>query len=148
VNVVQGRVTPYFVEVRNTSPRSQRISVLGETMHSGWAIGGATSEELAPGASAALQVLITPDVAGHSETVQLVVSARAEGDGGSRAWMPVAAASFCSADFNTDGAVDFFDYLDFVAAFSTNALVADFNRDGAVDFFDYLDFVDAFSRGC
>lgn len=54
----------------------------------------------------------------------------------------------CAADFNGDGAVDFFDYLDFVAAFSTGAAAADYNRDGAIDFFDYLDFVDAFSTGC
>ena len=55
---------------------------------------------------------------------------------------------FCAADFNGDGAVDFFDYLDFVDAFSAGLISADFNGDGAIDFFDYLDFVDAFSLGC
>ena len=54
----------------------------------------------------------------------------------------------CRADFNMDGSVDFFDYLDFVDAFSTNAANSDFNHDGSIDFFDYLDFVDAFSIGC
>jgi hypothetical protein len=54
----------------------------------------------------------------------------------------------CPSDFNRDGAIDFFDYLDFVQAFSTAAAAADFNSDGIVDFFDYLDFVDAFSAGC
>lgn len=54
----------------------------------------------------------------------------------------------CPADFNQDGAIDFFDYLDFVDAFSSNFPSADFNSDGAIDFFDYLDFVDAFSIGC
>jgi hypothetical protein len=54
----------------------------------------------------------------------------------------------CPSDFNHDLAVDFFDYLDFVNAFSTNQASADFNNDGVVDFFDYLDFVDAFSSGC
>jgi hypothetical protein len=44
--------------------------------------------------------------------------------------------------------VDFFDYLDFVAAFSTNNPAADFNGDTSIDFFDYLDFVAAFSVGC
>jgi hypothetical protein len=53
----------------------------------------------------------------------------------------------CAADFNADGTVDFFDYLDFVDAFSSQSN-ADFNVDGATDFFDYLDFVDAFSIGC
>ena len=54
----------------------------------------------------------------------------------------------CKADFNCDGSVDFFDYLDFVDAFSSSSEFADFNEDGTIDFFDYLDFVDAFSTGC
>lgn len=54
----------------------------------------------------------------------------------------------CVADFNGDATVDFFDYLDFVAAFSSNASNADFNADTSIDFFDYLDFVAAFSAGC
>ncbi len=54
----------------------------------------------------------------------------------------------CPADFNGDTTVDFFDYLDFVAAFSSNAANADFNADTTIDFFDYLDFVAAFSSPC
>lgn len=54
----------------------------------------------------------------------------------------------CAADFNADTVVDFFDYLDFVAAFSANEPAADFNADTVIDFFDYLDFVAAFSAGC
>ncbi len=54
----------------------------------------------------------------------------------------------CPSDFNGDSVVDFFDYLDFVDAFSSNMSAADFNGDGTIDFFDYLDFVDAFSAGC
>ena len=50
----------------------------------------------------------------------------------------------CLADYNRDGTVDFFDYLDFVDAFSQGT--ADFNLDGSIDFFDYLDFVDRFSN--
>jgi hypothetical protein len=60
----------------------------------------------------------------------------------------VAFSAFCPSDFNTDGVVDFFDYLDFVAAFASNQPGADFNHDNAVDFFDYLDFVAAFASGC
>ncbi len=48
----------------------------------------------------------------------------------------------CPADFNQDGIVDFFDYLDFVAAFSANDTTADFNFDAVIDF------VAAFSAGC
>lgn len=54
----------------------------------------------------------------------------------------------CDADFNHDGVADFFDYLDFVDAFSNLSMTADVNHDGIVDFFDYLDFVDALSGGC
>jgi hypothetical protein len=54
----------------------------------------------------------------------------------------------CSADFNNDSVVDFFDYLDFVDAFANNDPSSDFNNDSVIDFFDYLDFVDAFSVGC
>lgn len=54
----------------------------------------------------------------------------------------------CLADFNGDAAVDFFDYLDFVAVFADSAPEADFNGDSVVDFFDYLDFVAAFAEGC
>jgi hypothetical protein len=60
----------------------------------------------------------------------------------------VEAAPSCPADFNGDTVVDFFDYLDFVAAFSSNDPTADFNGDTVIDFFDYLDFVAAFSTGC
>ena len=60
----------------------------------------------------------------------------------------VALLILCPADFNEDGVVDFFDYLDFVDAFSGNLPTADFNRDSVIDFFDYLDYVDVFSSGC
>ncbi|MDX2148461.1 MAG: immunoglobulin domain-containing protein [Planctomycetota bacterium] len=54
----------------------------------------------------------------------------------------------CPTDFNLDGTVDFFDYLDFASAYATEDGTADFSGDGQVDFFDYLDFVTAFDAGC
>lgn len=54
----------------------------------------------------------------------------------------------CPADFNNDGEADFFDYLDFVAAFDEESPAADFDGNGQIDFFDYLGFVEALSRGC
>ncbi|MDX2145953.1 MAG: hypothetical protein SFZ23_00385 [Planctomycetota bacterium] len=57
-------------------------------------------------------------------------------------------AQVCAADFNEDGQADFFDYLDFAAAYAVEDPSADFNNDGQVDFFDYLDFAEAFSEGC
>jgi hypothetical protein len=50
------------------------------------------------------------------------------------------------ADFNSDGQVDFFDYLDFANSFSSEDPSSDFNADGQLDFFDYLDFVQLFSQ--
>ncbi len=54
----------------------------------------------------------------------------------------------CNADFNSDGVIDLFDYLDFVDVFSTGVPDSDYNADGVVDFFDYLDYVDQFAAGC
>lgn len=58
----------------------------------------------------------------------------------------------CTADFNADGFLDFFDYDDFVDCFETgncpDGQTADFNGDAFVDFFDYDDFVNAFETGC
>ena len=50
------------------------------------------------------------------------------------------------ADFNRDGSVDLFDYLDFVADFANALPSADMNYDCEIDFFDYLDFLANFSQ--
>jgi hypothetical protein len=68
--------------------------------------------------------------------------------GGATWWDDMSLVSLCPADFNADGTVDFFDYLDFVAAFDVESPSADFNGDQTVDFFDYLDFVAAFDTEC
>jgi hypothetical protein len=49
-------------------------------------------------------------------------------------------------NFNFPGQADLFLVLQ--ASVQSSRCPADFNNDGAVDFFDYLDFVDAFSVGC
>ncbi len=54
----------------------------------------------------------------------------------------------CPVDYDSDGAVDFFDYDAFVHAFETAHFSADFNADAIVDFFDYDAFVQAFESGC
>ncbi len=41
-----------------------------------------------------------------------------------------------------------FDYVDFVSAFEAGDADADFNLDGAIDFFDYDAFVQLFETGC
>ncbi len=85
----------------------------------------------------------TPVLAGQTIVIQLAGFNGSSGSG-------TLAVNFvrCFADFNNDSSVDFFDYLDFVDAFSAGDLSADFNADTVIDFFDYLDFVDAFSAGC
>ncbi|MEK6701631.1 MAG: hypothetical protein AABZ53_05165 [Planctomycetota bacterium] len=58
----------------------------------------------------------------------------------------------CTGDFNLDGAVDFFDYDDYVRCFEGRTCPrgrdADIDRDGSVDFFDYDTFVLGFEQGC
>lgn len=58
----------------------------------------------------------------------------------------------CVADFNFDGAVDFFDYDDYVRCFEGQACPPgrdpDINGDITVDFFDYDYFVQLFEAGC
>jgi ELWxxDGT repeat protein len=58
------------------------------------------------------------------------------------------AMQLCPADYDLNGQVDFFDYLDFIAAYNAELPGADFDGNAQVDFFDYLEFVGAFSAGC
>ena len=60
----------------------------------------------------------------------------------------VAIVRVCAADFNADGMVDLFDYLDFVDAWASLRSEADFDGDGVVDLSDYLEFVERFGVGC
>ena len=63
-----------------------------------------------------------------------------------------ATLTVCTADFNCDGFLDFFDYDDYVNCFETASCpggrTADFNGDGFADFFDYDAYVEAFQIGC
>jgi hypothetical protein len=52
------------------------------------------------------------------------------------------------ADFDGNGQIDFFDYLDFANAFSSDDPAADYDGNGQIDFFDYLEFAQDFSSGC
>jgi hypothetical protein len=57
-------------------------------------------------------------------------------------------ATACTADFNNDGVLDFFDVQAFLQAFATQDPSADFTNDGVYDFFDVQAFLQAFSAGC
>ena len=54
----------------------------------------------------------------------------------------------CTADWNDDGILDFFDVLGFLDDFSAGNPAADLNNDGAFDFFDVQAFLQSFSAGC
>lgn len=54
----------------------------------------------------------------------------------------------CAADWNGDGALDFFDVAGFLADFSAHSPGADLTGEGAFDFFDVAAFLALFSDGC
>jgi probable HAF family extracellular repeat protein len=85
---------------------------------------------------------------GISANGRVIVGVGINPQGLTEGWIANLGAPACSADFNADTVVDFFDYLDFVAIFAAGGPSADFNGDAVVDLFDYLDFVAAFAEGC
>jgi hypothetical protein len=54
----------------------------------------------------------------------------------------------CRADLDGDGALTFFDFLEFQSLYAAGDLRADFSPDGILDFFDFLAFQDEFAAGC
>ncbi len=60
----------------------------------------------------------------------------------------VYAFTFCTADFDGDGALTIFDFLEFQTRFADMELAADLDGDGALTLFDFLAFQTAFDDGC
>jgi CubicO group peptidase (beta-lactamase class C family) len=54
----------------------------------------------------------------------------------------------CAADFDGDGQLTLFDFLEFQSAWAAGRDAGDFDRDGAFDLFDFLAFSNAFDAGC
>ncbi|MFG0283088.1 MAG: GC-type dockerin domain-anchored protein [Phycisphaerales bacterium JB039] len=54
----------------------------------------------------------------------------------------------CPADLTLDGALDFFDFLEFQNLFAADDRRADFDCTGVLDFFDFLAFQNEFAAGC
>jgi len=54
----------------------------------------------------------------------------------------------CPADFDGDGELTVFDFLDFQSAFDAGEAAADFDGDGELTLFDFLAFSTAFDAGC
>ncbi len=92
--------------------------------------------------------LTIPVVSGQNYTIRVGGTSGATGTG----TLNLSCVIPCAADFNGDGALDFFDYDDFVTCFEGGTCppgkTADFNHDTAVDFFDYDEYVTAFENGC
>jgi len=59
-----------------------------------------------------------------------------------------AAARPCAGDFDGDGELTLFDFLDFQTAFDDRNPRADIDGDGAFTVFDFLDFQNLFAAGC
>ena len=57
-------------------------------------------------------------------------------------------ASFCYADCDASGSLDFFDFLCFQNEFAAKTAYADCDMSGSHDFFDFLCFQNAFAAGC
>jgi uncharacterized membrane protein len=85
---------------------------------------------------------------GISDDGSVIVGTGLNPQGLIEGWVANLGSQGCPADFNGDTQVDFFDYLDFAAAFDVEDMSADFNGDNQVDFFDYLDFAAEFDNGC
>jgi hypothetical protein len=54
----------------------------------------------------------------------------------------------CYADCNTDGSLDFFDFVCFINLFNTADPAADCDGSGGLDIFDFLCFVNEYNAGC
>ncbi len=95
-----------------------------------------------PGATAATLSLTGVDES-HDGMYDCVISTAC-----GSATSAAARLNVCLAEFNCDGALDYFDYEDFVFAFETGQPRADRNEDGFIDFFDYTWFVTEYETGC
>jgi hypothetical protein len=54
----------------------------------------------------------------------------------------------CYPDFDENGDLDLFDFLEFVNLFNADDPTADCDASGSLDLFDFLCFVNAFAEGC
>jgi hypothetical protein len=78
----------------------------------------------------------------------LVVGARSDDDNGNSSGSFYVFDTYCPADLNGDGQLDFIDISLFVAAFNSQSPLADINGDNQWDFIDISLFVSAFTAGC
>lgn len=82
------------------------------------------------------------------EYVMMKTFSPSDQNGGVIVFMPRVDESTCVADFNSDGAIDLFDVLDFLGAFDAEDPDADIDFSGAVDVYDLFGFLGGFAGGC
>lgn len=132
----------------NTGPASAfAISVLAD----GFSPAEFRTPVVASGATLTTRVPIVTQGAIFPSTSAGIFRVRRIDDGVTSGWRPITFDLRCSADFNQDAFLDFFDYDDFTRCFGGDCppgASADFNQDGFADFFDYDDFVRQFETGC
>ncbi len=68
--------------------------------------------------------------------------------GGFRIIDPIGCFEPCTADFNNDGSLNFFDITAFIEAFTDRDPITDLNADGRFNFFDISTFLTLYTQGC
>jgi hypothetical protein len=129
------------------------VPTLGE--NSVWELAGADLGWSGPGQFSAM--IETSDFNGEvrSGKYSWILDAGIDGPGisgrfleNSRYEFDVQGQEDCYADFNGDGVLDLFDFLEFVNAFNAEQDRADCEPGGALDLFDFLCWVSDFDHGC
>ncbi|RMH14725.1 MAG: hypothetical protein D6695_00385 [Planctomycetota bacterium] len=92
---------------------------------------------------------VVPDIATTQAKVRLVVH-DADGNTGfdDTDQLFTINGTLCTADWNDDGELNFFDVVGFLDAFSAQDPAADLTGDGVFDFFDAVAFLGLFASGC
>ena len=134
--------------VTNTGPNPGTFSVFFDGSLWPVAADPPVTPVLAPGQSFLVSVRVTIPALNAPEVDELVVSVRADSDGGSRGYATLTVRGFCASDFDLDGFVTGKDFDLFAAAFETGGAIADFDGDGFVTGTDFDLYVQAFEAGC
>lgn len=133
VSAAPGFAAALQLTVTNTSPIASSFTFFAEPVE-GWGTSwsAATSPLLAPGASAV--VTLTAQASFHPRDGELLLSARRDADGATRAYVTAALVALPpTPDFNGDGVVDGADLGVLLAAWGPGPSIADLNEDGVVD---------------
>ncbi|MCA9277927.1 MAG: PQQ-binding-like beta-propeller repeat protein [Phycisphaeraceae bacterium] len=62
--------------------------------------------------------------------------------------MTISVLDLCEADWNGDGSLDIFDYVEYGNSYSSNEPRADLDHNGSLNVFDYIAFGNLYAAGC